>query len=124
MAQLDKVAQPGDTLIHDPAPAEDCADCRHRPAVGCEECRQALARLDQPGGFASVPRHPEQGRSCRLCGAGVAVWCVECLLATAADHRRRLLQGGSVVAATATELRSPHWQAWTQNWVWGGIGRS
>jgi hypothetical protein len=99
-----------------------CNEQCGRPAVVCDECRRALALLDGRAGFASISRHPEGGRGCRLCAAGDPEWCVEDLLAQALRYRAELLGAGAIERATAEQLRSPAWQTWPQWWSWGGIG--
>jgi hypothetical protein len=89
-----------------------------RPAIACDECRRALALLDSRAGFASISRHPENGRGCRLCAAGEPEWCPEDLLQQALQHRQAL----GDQRATLDQLRSAAWQDWPQWWAWGGIG--
>ncbi len=65
-----------------------CIACEARPALVCDECRRALCLLDRPFGFASIARHPQSGRDCRLCESGEASLCVECLCRLVLDARK------------------------------------
>lgn len=43
--------------------------------------------LDHALGFASISRHPEEGRDCRICEAGSAGLCVDCFFGDAVAMR-------------------------------------
>jgi hypothetical protein len=103
-----------------PPPGPCLGECG-RLALICDECRRALALLDSRAGFASISRHPEEGRSCRVCAAGAAAWCVECWCAQVAAYRAELLAAGNHQRATADQLGTVAWQEWPGWWAWGGI---
>lgn len=75
-----------DALAQRECATKDCS----RAAVGCDECRRALALKS----FAGISRHPEAGVGCLVCEDGLPSWCAECLLRQVVEYRGKLRDQG------------------------------
>ncbi len=81
-----------------------CVRCQQHAVLLCQECRRALALIDQPSGFGAIARHPEAGRDCRICEHGAAAYCPECFCQETLAHRRALLEHSGLKRRSAADI--------------------